>query len=338
MNTDIKIHLLSVTDFSIEQIALSGQCFRINKVQAEGINETVGFFRQPLGAAFEGIDRSLVYCDRINAMLEKHGTKCIVGDALWSVHALGRELLIISHPDGTHTFCCSADEYQSVWVPYFDLNRDYSKIKRRILELNDPYLAEAVKFGWGLRILQQDIWEVLISFIISQRNNIPRIKTLIENLCVGVIQESCAANFGNTLRRNKAGRTACSASFPSPHVLAQLPGEFFMQIGLGYRARYVKSAAIAVSTGELDLSSVQQMLTYDAIDYLKKFSGIGDKVAHCVALFGLHRLDAFPRDVWINRIIAEHFHDEFSLDKIHDIAGIVQQYMFFFERRAKLKA
>ncbi|MDR1208249.1 MAG: hypothetical protein LBJ89_02765 [Holosporales bacterium] len=309
----IKTRYLHIPDFSIEQIALSGQCFRINKVQPEGTGKAM-------------------YCNRINTLLEKHGTKCMIGDVLWGVHALGQELLIIQHLDGTHKFCCSENEYNSVWIPYFDINRDYAEIKRRILDLNDPYLAEAIKFGWGLRILQQDAWEVLISFIISQRNNIPRIKKLIENLCLSAFRESCTNPIINSPENDEARNNNFLAPFPSPHVLAQRSDEFFTQIGLGYRARYVKAAAIAVSNGELDLLRVQQMQACEAIDYLKKFSGIGDKVAHCIALFGLRKLDAFPRDVWINRIIAEHYNEDLCLKPIHDIAGVAQQYMFFFER------
>lgn len=286
---------VSIPDFSIEQIALSGQCFRICKVGDDALEGE----RTPLGE----------------------------GDSCWLVRALGRELLIIQHSDSSHTFFCSEKEFRAIWFSYFDLDRDYSDIKRRILALDDLYLAKAVAHGWGLRILRQDPWEVLVSFIISQRNNIPRIRRLIERLCLGA--HDCANAPISIVCENR------NAPFPSSHVLAQLPDDFFTGIGLGYRGAYVKSAAVAVSTGTLNLQSIQHMPNDEAITHLKTIAGVGDKVAHCVALFGLHQLCAFPRDVWINRIIEMHYRGDFCLDGVRDIAGVIQQYMFFFERRAR---
>jgi N-glycosylase/DNA lyase len=266
-------HQVKIADFSIGQIALSGQCVRINAVAPERSHA----LRLPSG--------------------------------LWSVRALGRELLIAQHPDRTHTFFCSNSEYDRVWANYFDLHCNYAAIKARILARHDPYLTNAVLYGWGLRILRQDAWEALVSFIISQRNNIPRIKGLIEKLC-----------------EQTKGR-----AFPSAQALAEQPESYFVKLGLGYRAAYVKDAADFVVAGGLDGP------VSDAVKHLKQIRGVGGKVANCVALFGLHKVDAFPRDVWINRIIEEHYAGEFQLGDLRDIGGIVQQYMFFYER-ARRKA
>jgi N-glycosylase/DNA lyase len=279
-------HRIKIADFSIEQIALSGQCFRINAVDPKQSEVLVGE-RVPSG--------------------------------LWSVRAMGRELFIAQHDDGTHTFFCARSEFERVWTNYFDIHCNYSEIKTRIFARCDQYLTDAVTYGWGLRILRQDMWEVLVSFIISQRNNIPRIKGLVEKLCEHT--------------KNQV--------FPSAKDLAKWPESYFEKLGLGYRAAYVKDAANSVMTSAkdgmclIDARFAADQSVEDIISRLKQIKGVGDKVANCVALFGLHKIDAFPRDVWINRIIQERYAGRFHLGGLQDIGGIVQQYMFFYERMRK---
>ncbi|MDR1255552.1 MAG: hypothetical protein LBJ94_01310 [Puniceicoccales bacterium] len=255
------------SDFSIEQIANSGQCFRINR---------------------------------------------LANGNIWIAAALGKVLKIQRLSENEHIFFCSPKEYQNIWMDYFDLNRDYGAIRASILGAGDAYLAEAVKHGFGLRILKQDIWEVLLSFIISQRNSIPRIKNTVEKLC---------APYGNL--------------FPTPEILAKYGEQDFRDMGLGYRAKYLLGAARAVDGGKFDIGHLKTLGCGEAVSYLKGLSGVGEKVANCVALYGLHKLEAFPVDVWMRRIIAEQYGGKLDIERFHGYAGIAQQYMFFYQRSLK---
>lgn len=259
-----------IPDFSIEQIANSGQCFRINPTK-----------------------------DRYT----------------WQVVAFEKFLKITQQPGSEHViFDCSAEEFKNVWENYFDLKRDYRAIKNLIIAQNDPYLSAAVRFGYGLRMLKQDLWEMVISSITSQQNNIARIKQLIEKLCA-----------------------LYDGKFPPPEVLATFSEKFYQSLGFGYRAKYIFHIAQSAKNGEFDMAYLKQLPYKDAVKYLKNFPGIGEKVANCIALFGLHIFDAFPVDVWIKRIITEKYAGRFDLSHFPGIAGIVQQYMFFYERNKASK-
>ncbi|MDR2720854.1 MAG: hypothetical protein LBB15_01020 [Puniceicoccales bacterium] len=260
---------VKIRDFSIEQVANSGQCFRVNRVGTENV---------------------------------------------WQVVALGRVLKIRQMDKTTHIFQCSLDEYKAVWVDYFDFERDYGAIKNSILSANDPYLSRAIECGFGLRILKQDIWEVMVSFIISQRNSIPRIRSTIEKLC---------APHGDV--------------FPSPQTLAKCSEKFFRDIGLGYRAEYLVNVARAVDSGTCDVEFLKILNCQEAIKYLKRLSGVGEKVAHCIALYGLHKLEAFPMDTWIRRIVEKQYGENFDTRLFSKYAGVAQQYMFFYQRKLENK-
>lgn len=254
---------LNISDFNIEQIANSGQCFRINKCE----------------------------------------NNC------WEILAFGKILKIKKIDTEKFIFDCSVSDYQKIWEEYFDLQRDYGKVKNDIIKTDDKFLIEAVKYGYGLRILKQDTWEMIVSYIISQRNNIPRIKNTIEKLC---------APF--------------EKNFPSPDMLKNYTEENFKNLGLGYRARYINEIVHSVLDGKLDLAKLKILNYDDAIEYLKRFNGIGQKVADCIALFGLNKIGAFPRDVWINRVIEKQYQGNFDINSFSGFAGIVQQYMFFYQR------
>ena len=170
-------------------------------------------------------------------------------------------------------------------------------------------MIKAIDFGYGIRILRQDLWETIVSFIISQRNNIARIRGIIDRLC---------RPFDDV--------------FPSPTLLKDYSEDDFKMLGLGYRAKYIVSLVKAVLNGELDLDYLKTLSTQETMKYLQKFNGIGSKVANCIALFSLHKIDAFPIDVWIKRIIDTHYNGEFPIEKYAPFAGIVQQYMFFYAR------
>ena len=209
------------------------------------------------------------------------------------------------------------DDFEAVWFDYFDLRRDYAAIRRSLCV--DDFMREAVDFGAGLRILRQDSWEALCSFIISQCNNIPRIKKIIASLC------RC---FGD--RFDFDGEVFYS--FPSAEKLAALEPADLAPLRCGYRSDYIIGAARAVASGKIVLAALAEGTLGDARVALKKLHGVGDKVADCVLLFGLNMLDAFPVDVWVRRAVASYYGDGFDSAVFSPYAGIAQQYMFYYMR------
>lgn len=202
---------------------------------------------------------------------------------------------------------CSEREALEFWWNYFDLDRDYGEIKR-ILAREDKVMQEAIGYGGGIRILRQEPWETLVSFIISQNNNIPRIKKCIESLAEALGEKG---------------------SLPSPEVLAKADISELAQCRMGYRDKYLIEAA-------------GQYLRWgmpDTAEELRRFSGVGPKVANCIALFGLGLIDSFPIDVWMRRVMSSLYGFEekdvkgmtaFAGEKFAPYGGIAQQYLFYF--------
>ena len=220
--------------------------------------------------------------------------------------------------DGESIFITGTlEDFETAWRGYFDLDRDYEQIRERLCI--DDFMRKATGFGAGIRILRQDKWEALCSFIISQCNNIPRIKKIISTLC---------REFGDSF---SFGDEVFFA-FPSAARLALLGEEDLAPLRCGYRAEYIIGAAKAVASGALDLDAMSIGSAADARAALKKLRGVGDKVADCVALFGLHMLDAFPLDVWMKRAVAEHYGPDFDPSVFSPYAGVAQQYMFHYAR------
>lgn len=209
------------------------------------------------------------------------------------------------------------EDFETIWRLYFDLDRDYGKIREQLCI--DDFMREASTTGAGIRILRQDGWEALCSFIISQCNNIPRIKKIISSLC---------GEFGDSI--DFGGMTYFT--FPSAHRLATLRETDLAPLRCGYRAGYIIGAAQAVASGDLDLGTLSRGAQEDARAALKKLRGVGDKVADCALLFGLHMLDAFPLDVWMKRAVAGHYGPDFDPSVFHPYAGIAQQYIFHHTR------
>ena len=214
----------------------------------------------------------------------------------------------------------SLEDFENIWRGYFDLDRSYAEIRAGLC--TDDYMREASSFGAGIRILRQDKWEALCSFIISQCNNIPRIKKIVETLC---------RLFGEKLEL--FGEEYYT--FPSAEKIAALTAEDLAPLRSGYRAPYIINAAKMVASGELDLEAVAQTDPNDALKTLKSLNGVGDKVANCVVLFGLQMLDAFPIDVWMKKALKAHYEGGFDPKVFAPYAGIAQQYMFYFARSGK---
>ena len=197
------------------------------------------------------------------------------------------------------------------------MDTDYAAARESVM-IGD-YLTECAEYGAGIRILRQDKWEALCSFIISQCNNIPRIKGIVEKLC---------ALFGEAFDTPWGVRY----SFPPASRVALLEEPELAPLRAGYRAAYIIGAARAVASGVVDLEYAASLCGNEARKYLKGLNGVGDKVANCAVLFGLHRMDAFPVDVWIKRALKEHMPAGFDPASLGEYAGLAQQYMFFAER------
>ncbi|MBQ8830287.1 MAG: DNA-3-methyladenine glycosylase 2 family protein [Oscillospiraceae bacterium] len=214
----------------------------------------------------------------------------------------------------------SLEDFENIWRGYFDLDRSYAGIRAGLCV--DDYMREASSFGAGIRILYQDKWEALCSFIISQNNNIPRIKKTVEKLC---------EMFGG--KTDLFGKEYYT--FPKASEIAALSEEDLAPLRAGYRAEYIIGAARKVASGEIDLEKIAQMPPEEACKTLKSIKGVGDKVANCVVLFGLQMLDAFPIDVWIKKALNAHYESGFDPKIFAPYAGIAQQYMFYFGRSGK---
>jgi len=238
-------------------------------------------------------------------------------DGSWQGVAMGK-VLRLYETDSYIEFRCSAEDFESVWRDYFDLDRDYSIIRKRISI--DYFTAEAAEFGKGIRILRQDPWEALCTFIISQCNNIKRIKGIVERFC-GMFGDECTYE-GESHKL-----------FPGPEKVASLREEDLEPLRAGYRAGYILNAAREVAEGRLDLEKLKGLPTDEAVRELTRLNGVGIKVACCAALFGLGKTDAFPVDVWVRRAIERHYGGgRFDGSVFGGDAGFAQQYIFYYIR------
>ena len=217
----------------------------------------------------------------------------------------------------------ATEDFEAIWLSYFDLGRDYAAIRRQLCV--DEFMQKATDFGAGIRILRQDRWETLCSFIISQCNNIPRIKKIISALC---------EHFGEIIEFR--GREY--HAFPTASTLAALDAGALAPIRCGYRGEYIIGAAKAIASGRLDLDALARGTPGDARAALKQLRGIGDKVANCVVLFGLNMLDAFPLDVWMKRAVGRQYGPGFDPVIFSPYAGIAQQYIYYYEKTLAIAA
>lgn len=235
------------------------------------------------------------------------------------------------------TFNCP-DEDLSFWRHYFDLDADYEAF---IASVNpkDQYLQNAADAGSGIRILNQDPWEMIITFILSQQKTIPKIKEAVEALC---------QNYGNKIDVYSPVTQQAYYDFPNASQLRKASLEDLRALKLGYRAKYIHQVCADCDEGKLDLELLSHMDYQTAMSYLMSFYGIGTKVANCICLFGLHHIDAFPVDTWIEQILLKNYYGEkYDLlpksklfqamieehfGQYKGYGGVMQQYIFYYER------
>ena len=237
-------------------------------------------------------------------------------DDRYTLIAMDRKITI--YQDGTtFHFDCTEEEFDRIWSSYFDLDTDYHAIKESV-EPCDIYLKTAVKEGYGVRILRQDFWEMIVTFLISQNNNITRIKKSVELLC---------QTTGKVKVDDEGKEYHC---FPDAQHIVNAGMEVLSTLGLGYRDKYIYRTALEVVEGRLHLEDIQEMGYEDAHKKLTELYGIGKKVADCICLFGLHHVDAFPIDTHVKKILEQHYPNGFPFERYKGYAGILQQYMFYY--------
>lgn len=272
--TDYRLDVDLLDDhISLNQIANSGQCFRMNQIQ----------------------------------------------ENLYSIVAYNQYVEVEQNEDKI-IFYCNYRDYMQIWKPYFDMSTDYEEIVSK--DLGDSYLRMCMECANGIRILNQNIWECTISFIISQQKNIPNIKTCVERLC---------KTYGSEIVGwTKEGMKTKQYAFPSPTQLQKCTIKDFSDLGLGYRAEYIYDAVkwFCTKLSDINFDKLYTDYTY-AINTLQVIKGVGPKVANCIALFGLHHLNACPIDVHMNRLVENQYKGIKPEWMTHEYAGIYQQYCFY---------
>ena len=231
----------------------------------------------------------------------------------------------------TFTGVCNGN-IEDICKNYFDLNRDYEEIKNKLSKI-DEFMAQSISYGEGIRILNQDLWEMIISFIISANNNIPRIKGIIERM---------SKKYGEEIEfRGKKYYT-----FPTIEALKNASKEELRTLGMGFRDKYIYETTKIIAEKQVDLESLKNKETKQAREELLKLNGVGPKVADCILLFStLKRLDVFPIDVWVRRVMNDlyiHNEDETKVskkqienlakEKFGELEGFAQQYLFYWRR------
>lgn len=249
-------------------------------------------------------------------------------DGSYTGVAKGKVINVSKDNDKIYLNNTNLEEFNTIWYNYFDLGTNYTEIKNTLKNM-DEYLDKACEFGWGIRILQQDGWEMLVSFIISSNNRIPMIQKAIENL---------SRNYGKFIGEYEGKKYY---AFPTPEELNKASQEEIRACQTGFRDKYIKSTTESVIKNKENISAYTNLSTEECIKELTKFNGVGPKVGDCIALFGMQKYDTFPVDVWVKRVMQEFYVEEdmslpkirkYAIDKFGDLAGFAQQYLFYYAR------
>lgn len=250
-------------------------------------------------------------------------------DGPWTGIVFGHRLSLLLENETCILYGIDQQQFSDQFRDYFDLNTDYGMIQEELCDI-DEHLRTAVSFGRGMRLLRQDLWEVLVSFVISQNNGIPRIKQIVEALC---------RYFGKPLPSGQG------YSFPEPGALADAALEDLNLCRGGYRCRYISEIARKIAQAPSFLTDLKALPKSEARELLLSLPGIGQKVADCVLLYSGVDRSAFPVDRWVKRVMEElYFHREtdddtirkFARETFGDLAGIAQQYLFYYARENRI--
>lgn len=246
--------------------------------------------------------------------------------------AFGKVIEVEKRENDVLIYNISEEEFENLWVYYFDLHRDYSKIKENLSE--DPLLKNAVEFGCGIRLLQQEPFEIIISFITSANNRIPMIKRCIENI---------SKKWGGEIQYKGEKYYA----FPTIDELHKASLEELETTGTGFRAKYIKDTVEKIYKSKVEdihqynINRIESLDDDECHNALQNFTGIGPKVADCIMLFSMNKYSAFPVDVWVKRAMEQlYLAPDVSLKKIREfgrgkfgvLSGFAQQYLFYYAR------
>lgn len=338
-----------ISYLELRQIADSGQCFRMNQEENGRFSIISGEHYLEIEETPSGEEECPADIPergggsaRDGASLPASETQPLPGAECRTVcggELPGRERVFF--------FYCPEEEL-GFWEHYFDLEHDYGSYIASVRK-RDSYLVRAAMAGSGIRILNQDPWEMIITFVISQQKTIPKIREAVEALSrqFGTRRESVLPSCGP----GGSADTRAWYSFPSPEQLSAASMEDLLNLKLGYRAKYIYRLCQDAVNKSLDLNRLKDMGYEEAMEYLNGFYGIGKKVANCICLFGLHHIEAFPVDTWIEQILMEEYYkkkkkkydglpksrlygemiqDHFGMYRGY--AGVMQQYIFYYER------
>lgn len=249
------------------------------------------------------------------------------GELFYTIVAYKRVLNIQQFEDRVEFYPCNKEDFEKIWINYFDLNTNYDEIKKELEK--DDIVKKAIKYADGIRILNQEPWECLISFIISQNNRIPMIKQVIKN-----ISEKYGEKDGENFL------------FPNLEQLRKATPEELRECKTGFRDKYILDAIEKIYENKVDFSKYNQYTTEQAKENLLLIKGVGTKVADCVLLFSLNKKDVFPTDVWVKRVMEYFYFNEkdtsikeihkFAEEKWGKLAGYAQQYLFYYARSEKI--
>ncbi|MCL1924143.1 MAG: 8-oxoguanine DNA glycosylase [Defluviitaleaceae bacterium] len=301
---------IKVKDFDLKDTMECGQAFRFSSESFESYEESAA-----------SIESGYANFSKINFSQD-------TDSKIFNIIAHGKVLSAIQKGD-ILILSCTEEDYNTIWKSFFDLDRDYAQIKAKISE-NDPIMKEAISFAPGTRLLNQDPYECLIHFIISQNNRIPMIKKVIENLS------------------NKFGKSIDGTyfSFPTSYDLHKASVEEIMECKTGFRAKYIKDAARRIEEENFDPYYIKNLSEQEAREHLMKIHGVGGKVADCVLLFSMQKYGSFPTDVWVKRIMEQFYFNgeetkipiihQFAKEKWGEYAGFAQQYLFYYAKEKKI--
>lgn len=246
--------------------------------------------------------------------------------------AFGKVIEVIQDGQTVTILNTDSKDFEEIWFKYFDFGKDYKKIKESLS--TDKTLEESVNFGYGIRILNQDMFEMLISFIISARNNIPSIKKTIKNI---------AYKFGNKIQYKGEDYY----TFPTPNQLKNAELDEIKSTGASFRSKYIIDTIEKVNSKseEYNLDIIANMDSDCCHNALQNFKGVGAKVADCIMLFSMEKTSAFPVDVWVKRAMIHYYNAEdvslnkiriFARDRFGELSGFAQQYLFYYARENKI--
>lgn len=249
-------------------------------------------------------------------------------DGSYTGVAKGRVINVSREGNTVYLKNTNLEDFNKIWKSYFDLETDYTKIKNELKSM-DEYLEKATEFGWGIRILRQDPWEMLISFIISSNNRIPMIQKAISNL---------SREYGTYIGKFNG---VDYYDFPTPEQLSKASIADIRACSTGFRDKYIKATTERVISENEDVYDYENLATEDCRKKLMEFNGVGPKVCDCIALFGMQKYDTFPVDVWVKRVMQEFYVEDdmslpkirkYAIDKFEDLSGFAQQYLFYYAR------